>query len=141
VSADYVHTVRTRPVHAAGSECRRAGQHRRERRNRPPNPAFVTSVNTRSNVGEYDYDGLNVQFERRTANGWSGRVSYTLAYSRGNTNGDYTAPINFQLLDDLNLDANQGPTDRDRRHNLVISGRGEDPAHRRNDRRQRRCEC
>jgi len=91
------------------------------------NPAFVTNVNTRANVGKYDYDGLNVQFERREANGWSGRVSYTLAYSRGNTNGEYTAPINFQLLDDLNLDANQGPTDRDRRHNLVISGRGEVP--------------
>jgi hypothetical protein len=27
-----------------------------------------------------------------------------------------------QLLDDLRLDANQGPTDFDRRHNLVVSG-------------------
>lgn len=92
-----------------------------------PNSQFVTSVNTRSNVGSYDYDGLNVQLEKRESNGWSGRVSYTLSYSRGNTNGEFTAPINFQLLDDLNLDANQGPTDRDRRHNLVISGRGEIP--------------
>lgn len=91
------------------------------------NPQFVTNVYTRSNVGSYDYDGLNVQLEKRESNGWSGRVSYTLSYSRGNTNGEYTAPINFQLLDDLNLDANQGPTDRDRRHNLVISGRGEIP--------------
>ena len=31
------------------------------------------------------------------------------------------------MLNELNLDANQGPTDRDRRHNLVISGRGEVP--------------
>jgi len=90
-------------------------------------PSFVTNVYTRSNVGEYDYDGLNVQLEKRESNGWSGRVSYTLSYSRGNTNGEYTAPIQFQFLDDLRLDQNQGPTDRDRRHNLVISGRGEVP--------------
>jgi hypothetical protein len=92
-----------------------------------PDPAFQTSVYTRSNVGEYDYDGLNVQLEKRESNGWSGRVSYTLSYSRGNTNGEFNAPIQFQLLNDLNLDANQGPTDRDRRHNLVVSGRGEVP--------------
>jgi hypothetical protein len=91
------------------------------------NPDFFTSVNTRSNVGEYDYDGLNLQLEKRESNGWSGRVSYTLSYSRGNTDGEYTAPIQFQFLEDLNLEANEGPTDRDRRHNLVISARGEVP--------------
>src|SRR4029077_8548686 len=30
-------------------------------------------------------------------------------------------------VDGLNLDLNQGPTDFDRRHNLVLSGRGEVP--------------
>ena len=30
-------------------------------------------------------------------------------------------------MDGLNLDLNQGPTDFDRRHNLVLSGRGEVP--------------
>lgn len=68
-----------------------------------------------------------MQLEKRESNGWSGRVSYTLSYSRGNTNGDFNAPIQFQTVSDLNLDANQGPTDRDRRHNLVISARGEVP--------------
>lgn len=127
IAADYVHTYGrdlfmtrdlnpgVRATTAAGGVITRV------------DPQFLTSVNTRSNVGSYDYDGLNVQLEKRESNGWSGRVSYTLSYSRGNTNGEYTAPINFQLLDDLNLDANQGPTDRDRRHNLVISGRGEIP--------------
>jgi outer membrane receptor protein involved in Fe transport len=126
-SADYVHTygrglfmiedlnAGVRTTTAAGSPIVR------------PNPEFLTSVNTRSNVGEYDYDGLNVQLEKRESNGWSGRVSYTLSYSRGNTNGEYTAPIQFQFLDDLRLDANEGPTDRDRRHNLVMSARGEVP--------------
>ena len=89
-------------------------------------PSSPTSTPARTSA-RYDYDGLNVQLEKREANGWSGRVSYTLSYSRGNTNGDFNAPIQFQLLNDLNLDANQGPTDRDRRHNLVISGRGEIP--------------
>ena len=28
----------------------------------------------------------------------------------------------FQVLDDLNLDLNEGPTNLDRRHNLVVSG-------------------
>jgi outer membrane receptor protein involved in Fe transport len=127
LSADYVHTwgrglfmtkdenAGVRATTAPGSAIVR------------PNPEFLTSVNTRANVGEYDYDGLNIQLEKRESSGWSGRVSYTLAYSRGNTGSDYTAPIQFQFLDDLRLDQNQGPTDRDRRHNLVISGRGEIP--------------
>lgn len=127
VSADYVHTAgrrlfMTRDLNAGVRTTTAAGS--------PiirPNPEFLTSVNTRANVGEYDYDGLNVQLEKREANGWSGRVSYTLAYSRGNTNGEFTAPIQFQFGDDLRLDENRGPTDRDRRHNLVISGRGEIP--------------
>ena len=90
-------------------------------------PSFVTNVWTRANVGRYDYDGLNVQLEKRESDNWSGRVSYTLSYSRGNTSGDYTASIPFQYLDDLRLDQNNGPTDRDRRHNLTISGRGQIP--------------
>ena len=98
VSADYIHTfgrglymqenlnpgVRANTA-AAGAIAR-------------VDPNFVTNVYTRSNVGEYDYDGLNVQLEKREANGWSGRVSYTLSYSRGNTNGDFNAPIQFQML-------------------------------------------
>ncbi len=127
VSGDYIHTFGrglymqenlnpgVRDTTAAAAVIRRI------------DPTFFTNVYTRSNVGEYDYDGLNVQLEKRESNGWSGRVSYTLSHSRGNTNGDFNAPIQFQTVTDLNLDANQGPTDRDRRHNLVISGRGEIP--------------
>jgi len=90
-------------------------------------PNFVTNVWQRANVGQYTYDALNVIVEKRDANNWSGRVSYTLAYPRGNSSGQLTATDNFQVLDNYNLDANQGPTDFDRRHNLVISGRGEIP--------------
>lgn len=92
-----------------------------------PDPAFVTNVWQRANVGKYTYDALNLVLEKRDSNNWSGRVSYTLAYSRGNTTGALTATDQFQTIDGLNLDRNQGPTDFDRRHNLVLSGRGEIP--------------
>jgi hypothetical protein len=78
------------------------------------------------NEGRSDYDALQLQLERR----WSGshrfRLSYTLASSRGNTAGLFaggaslTSP--FQYLDDMRLAANEGPTDTDVRHNLVLSG-------------------
>ncbi len=90
-------------------------------------PTFVTNVWQRANVGSYDYDALNVVLEKRDSNNWSGRVSYTLANSRGNTTGALTATDQFQTVDSLNLDLNQGPTDFDRRHNLVFSARGQMP--------------
>jgi len=88
---------------------------------------FVTNVYDRINAGSYDYDALNVILDKRDSNNWSGRISYTLAYSRGNTPGGQAAVDQFQYLDNLNLDLNQGPTDYDRRHNLVFSGRGQIP--------------
>ncbi|PYR28735.1 MAG: hypothetical protein DMF98_02050, partial [Acidobacteria bacterium] len=90
-------------------------------------PGFVTNVWQRANVGQYTYDALNVVVEKRESHNWSGRISYTLAYSRGNTSGALTATDNVQYLNNYNLDLNEGPTDYDRRHNLVISGRGEIP--------------
>jgi hypothetical protein len=79
-------------------------------------------INQRLNAGETDYDALQMQFEKRFASGWSSRVAYTLSYSRGNTSGNGIPTSPFQLLDDMRLDLDQGPTDFDRRHNLVISG-------------------
>ena len=49
-------------------------------------------------------------------------MSYTLGKSRGNTSGQCIPVSSFQLLDDMNLELNEGPTDVDRRHNLVFSG-------------------
>src|SRR5204862_4413692 len=90
-------------------------------------PKFVTNVWRRANVGSYEYDALTVVLEKRDSNNWSGRISYTLANSRGNTSGALTATDQFQTVSGLNLDLNQGPTDFDRRHNLVLSGRGQVP--------------
>ena len=76
----------------------------------------------RINVGEIDYDALLIGLERRWADNYRFRVSYTLGKSRGNTSGNGIPISNFQFLDDMNLDQNEGPTDVDRRHNLVLSG-------------------
>jgi hypothetical protein len=63
-----------------------------------------------------------LQIEKRYSQNFSARVAYTLAYSRGNTAGAGVAASGFQVLDDLNLDLNEGPTSLDQRHNLVVSG-------------------
>jgi hypothetical protein len=55
-------------------------------------------------------------------NSYRFRVSYTLGNSRGNTSGQGIPVSNLQFLNDMNLNENEGPTDVDRRHNLVLSG-------------------
>ena len=86
------------------------------------NPAFVTSVNQPVNDGRIKYDALAAALVKRFASDYSFRASYTLGYSRGNTTGAFIPLSAYQLLDDLRLDLNEGPTNVDRRHNLVISG-------------------
>jgi hypothetical protein len=88
-----------------------------------PNPNFANQVNTPVNTGETEYDALLAQVERRFAGNFSVRASYTLSYARGNTSGAGQTVANFQVGQDLNLDLNEGPTDFDRRHNFVVSGR------------------
>jgi hypothetical protein len=83
---------------------------------------FSGAVTTFQNVGRTDYDALMLQAEKRFSNNYSLRASYTLAYSRGNTSGAGAPTSPFQVLDDLNLDLNEGPTNFDQRHNLVVSG-------------------
>lgn len=83
---------------------------------------FTGNVTTFRNVGETDYDALMLQLEKRFSRNYSARVSYTLSYSRGNTSGAGAPASPFQVLDDLNLDLNEGPTNFDQRHNLVVSG-------------------
>lgn len=85
---------------------------------------FVAAVNEPVNAGEIDYDALEIGLVKRFSANYQYRVSYTLGYSRGNTSGAGIPTSGFQLLDDLRLDANRGPANVDRRHNLVISGLG-----------------
>ena len=86
------------------------------------NPAYTGQVSQPVNAGSIDYDALEVAFVKRYASDYSYRVWYTLGNSRGNTTGNGIPLSGFQVLDDLNLDLNEGPTMVDRRHNLVISG-------------------
>jgi hypothetical protein len=83
---------------------------------------FTTAVTQPQNVGEIDYDALLIAFNKRFSQNYSARVSYTLAYSRGNTSGNGVAASGFQVLDDMNLDLNEGPSAFDTRHNFVVSG-------------------
>jgi len=90
-------------------------------------PAFVSSVLMRVNRGRTEYDALKLHLERRWAGTHAFRLAYTLSRSHGNTNSVFPLAGNmgispFQYLDDLRLDANEGPTDVDRRHHFVLSG-------------------
>src|SRR4029077_17864984 len=61
------------------------------------------------NTGVSTYDGLNLSLEKRYANNWSGRVSYSLSSSRG-TAQDQADKNTYQTLTDMNLDLFTGPS-------------------------------
>ena len=84
---------------------------------------FTTGVSQPQNVGRIDYDALMLSLNKRFSRNYSAQVSYTLAHSRGNTSGDGVPRSDFQVLDDMHLELNDGPTRFDNRHNFVVSGR------------------
>jgi hypothetical protein len=139
-SADYVHAfgrdmlmaVALNPVlrdtTAGTSTARRQGSQRLTQittglqQKYPGFAPFTGNVTTFENVGKTDYDAVMLQMEKRFSQNYSARAAYTLAYSRGNTSGAGAPSSPFQVLDDLNLDLNEGPTNFDQRHNFVVSG-------------------
>src|SRR5439155_23565458 len=78
------------------------------------------------NSGDSTYDGLNLSLEKRYANNWSGRVSYSLSKSRG-TAENQADQNTYQTLTDMNLDLWRGPSGVDRTHVLSIGARAEIP--------------
>ena len=86
------------------------------------NSNFASIVNTVVNDAKIDYDAVMVGLEKRISKNYQFRASYTYSNSRGNSSGNGAPIDNFQLLHDLNLDLNEGKTDFDRTHNLVLSG-------------------
>jgi outer membrane receptor protein involved in Fe transport len=88
----------------------------------PFETARVSTVTTRVNTGRTKYDALQLSLDKRLSKGFQLKGAYTLSKGRGNTSASGTPTANFQLLDDLRLDLNEGPTDFDRRHNFVVSG-------------------
>jgi hypothetical protein len=85
------------------------------------NPLFSASAIARVNEGEFKYDALEFQLDHHLGTNYQYRLSYTYSKSRGNTSGNGVALMNFQTVDNLNLDQNEGPTDFDRPHNAVFS--------------------
>jgi hypothetical protein len=85
-------------------------------------PRFGSSVLQPHNLGRIDHDALAVRVHHRPGRLFSARLSYTWSHTRGNTSGNGAPQVLLQQLDDLRLDANQGPTDFDRRHNFVAAG-------------------
>jgi hypothetical protein len=83
---------------------------------------WAASVQTFVNAGYIDYDSVQVSATKRLSNGWSGRLSYAFSRGRGNTGSGQGAASDSQLLGDLNLDQEIGPTNVDRPHILTVSG-------------------
>ncbi len=84
---------------------------------------FTTGVTQPVNIGELDYDALLLSVNKRFGQNFEARLSYTLSSSRGNTGGNGVAASGFQVLDDLHLELNEGPSNFDTQRNFVLSGR------------------
>lgn len=89
-------------------------------------PNFVSSVISSLNLGWQDYDSILFAVEKRFSKGYSFRTAYTYGKSWGNIASN-NASNPMQVLNELNLEANQQPSSVDRPHNLVISGTLEVP--------------
>ncbi len=88
-------------------------------------PDFV--VNLESSV-QTKYDGLLVSFERRFADGFQFRASYTLSKAFNYANDDQI-PFSEGPLDNNNLRLEYGPAPNDQRHRFNFHGQFELPAH------------
>ena len=87
---------------------------------------YTERVWVMENTGYNDYDALNLSLEKRYANNWSGRVSYSLSKSFG-TAENQADKNTYQTGTSLNLDRWEGPSSVDRRHILSLNGRTEVP--------------
>jgi hypothetical protein len=83
---------------------------------------FVGRVDTPVNEGYIDYDTLQVAATKRLSGCVSGRVSYAWSRGRGNTPTGQADQALSQVLDDVNLDRDVGPTNVDRPHILTLAG-------------------
>jgi hypothetical protein len=93
----------------------------------PGEAPYASTVRLRTNkYGYSEYDSLNLSLEKRYANNWSLRGSYSLGYSRGVT-GSQTDTPQFQVGTDLRLKEYEAPANVDRRHVVVVNGRVEIP--------------
>src|SRR5712691_579722 len=78
------------------------------------------------NTGESTYNALDLSLEKRYANKWSGRISYSLSKADGTAN-DQADKNTYQVGTNSNLDLWRGPSNVDRRHILSIGAQAEIP--------------
>ena len=78
------------------------------------------------NNGESTYNALNLSLEKRYANKWSGRVSYSLSKAQG-TGFEQADRNTYQVGTDMNLNLYSAVTNADRRHVLSLGGQTEIP--------------
>jgi hypothetical protein len=87
---------------------------------------YLQQVWVFENTGESTYNALNLSLEKRYANNWSGRLSYSLSKAEG-TGNDQSDKNTYQAMTDLNLDAFRGPSNVDRRHILSLGAQTQIP--------------
>lgn len=94
---------------------------------KPGETPYVNTVRLLTTKYGYNtYDALNLSVEKRYAHNFSVRGAYSLSYSRGVAAGQTDTP-QLQVGTDLHLAEYEAPTNVDRRHSMVISGRMEMP--------------
>ena len=64
---------------------------------------FVNPVLTRRNIGQSQFDGVNLSVEKRYSNRWAARVSYAVGYARGDSEPNQQFTNTYQVLDQVNL--------------------------------------
>jgi hypothetical protein len=87
---------------------------------------YLQQVWVFENTGESTYNALNLSLEKRYANNWSGRVSYSLSKAEGTAN-DQNDKNTYQTMTDLNMGAFRGPSNVDRRHILSLGAQTQIP--------------
>ena len=83
---------------------------------------WAAAVNTLTNDGYINYNTIQVSGTKRMSNGWQARLSYAFSRGRGNVPSGQGDLSDSQYLDDLNLDAEYGPTSVDRPHIVTVTG-------------------
>jgi hypothetical protein len=88
--------------------------------------SYTQQVWVMENTGDAIYNALNLSLEKRYANNWSGRISYSLSKADGTAN-DQADKNQYQTMTNLNLDLLNGPSNVDRRHILSVGAQFDVP--------------
>jgi outer membrane receptor protein involved in Fe transport len=85
-----------------------------------PFPNFGSNIQLREMLGEGNYKGLDLSFEKRFTKGYSYRASYTLSESRDQA-PEHLNAASGRPQNGRDLEAWEGPSDFDIRHRLVAN--------------------